>query len=112
MTHNEQTRLTWIKSLSDGGPLFWIAFGGAVLYALSRRTPDPFWRNAIKVTSSALMGLGLHRDLAWIFHGNYTLTAVVLVSFGMLVLDGVTAALQRKDFVAELIKLVVAGRGK
>jgi predicted MPP superfamily phosphohydrolase len=108
MTLGDQERLLWLRSLSDGGPLFWLAFGGSLLYVLARKSPEPYWRHFLKTMSSGGMALGLHSDLAWIFSGNLGLTAVTLVVFGMLVLDGVTAALQRREFVQELLKMIVS----
>lgn len=109
MTPNDESRVDWIRQIPPDTLWFWAAFGGSFLYVLVRPTPEPPWRHYLKAIASGAMAYGLHDSLSvlWFFGGNKGLTAVMLMLFGMFLLDGMSAALQRKEFVAELIKIVV-----
>lgn len=72
---------------------------------------EPLSRRLSKTAASGLLSYGLAADVAPWVGGSEALAAVVLMAFGLLVLDIVAGLLADRELLKEIIKKRISGGG-
>lgn len=89
---------------------YWAVLIGMVLYAATRDAErEPIIKRIAKVGSSAALALGLSPSLAPWLRDSETFATVVVMAFGMLALDVVTAIIADREFIKDLIRRRIGG---
>lgn len=83
---------------------FWVALVAAALYVFLNSKEKAIHYRILMVASSAGFGFSLAKDAAaWLGIGE-TLAGVIIIVFGYLVIDLLTALMSDRAFVKEFIK--------
>ncbi len=84
---------------------YWAAIAGIALYsALHAADAAPLKNRISKTVASGFLTIGLSPSLAeWTF-GNEVFAAVLIMAFGLFVLDVATGLLADREFIKEVIK--------
>lgn len=102
-----------LKALVDKPLEFWAALIGMIVYvAIRDAEQEPFWKRGAKTFASALLTLGLAPTTAVYLRNSEVLAAVLLMAFGMLVLDTLTSIGSNTEFIKDVIKLWIGRGGK
>jgi hypothetical protein len=89
---------------------YWAVLIGMVLYAAARDAErEALWRRLAKTGASGFLAVGLSPDVAPYLRNSETLATVAIMAFGMIVLDVVTALLQDRAFIKDLIRKRLGG---
>lgn len=89
---------------------FWIAMIGAALYLTVRdKEKAPFWIRIAKRLSVAAFAYSLSDELAPFTRSSESLAAVVIMLFGLLVLDFVSTALANKELMLSIVRSRLGG---
>ncbi len=90
---------------------YWAVLIGMVLYAASRDAEkEPLVKRVIKTLASAFLTIGLTPSLAPWVNESEMAAAVVIMAFGMIVLDVITALISDREFIKELVRNRVGGK--
>lgn len=83
---------------------FWVALGAAAIYVYLNSKEKAMHYRILMVASSAGFGFSLSPDVAaWAGIGE-TFSGVIVIVFGYVVIDLVTALVSDRSFVKEIIK--------
>lgn len=89
---------------------FWAVVLGMAVYVATRDAEtEAFPKRAAKTFASALLAYGLAPEIAPWTGNNEIVAAVVVMAFGLLVLDVMTALLLDRDFIKEVIRKRLGG---
>lgn len=89
---------------------FWAVLIGMAVYVATRDAEtESLSKRASKTVASALLSFGLAPELASYTQGNEIAAAVLIMAFGLIALDLMTAVLMDRDFIKEIIKKKLGG---
>jgi len=89
---------------------FWAVVLGMAFYVATRDAEtEALPKRVVKTAASALLAYGLAPEIAPWTGGNEIVAAVVVMAFGLLVLDVATALLMDRDFIKEVIRNRLGG---
>lgn len=91
---------------------YWAVLIGMVLYVAARHAEsEALWIRIVKTGASALLAVGGSADVAPYLNGSEKAAVVVIMAFGLLVLDIGTALIQDRPFIKDLIMKKLGGGG-
>lgn len=95
---------------------FWMAFLGAMVYTITRDAEQaPVKKRIGKVIASGALGFSLADDLvkipflSGILNGSESLSAVVIMIFGLMILDAVSLLLADPNTIKKVIQKKMGG---
>lgn len=90
---------------------YWAVLLGMVLYAATRDAEkEPLVKRIVKTLASAFLTIGLTPTLAPWVNESEMAAAVIIMAFGMIVLDVVTALVSDREFIKELVRNRIGGK--
>jgi len=91
---------------------FWAVLVGMAVYVATRDAEtESLSKRASKTAASALLAFGLAPELAPYVRGNEIAAAVLVMAFGLIALDLITALVLDREFIKELIRKRLGGGG-
>lgn len=90
---------------------YWAVLLGMVLYAATRDAEkQPLVKRIVKTLASALLTLGLTPSFAPFVQQSEMVAAVIIMAFGMIILDVATAIVSDREFIKELVRNRIGGK--
>lgn len=90
---------------------YWFAIVGVSLWLMGRDAEtEGLSRRVVKTIASALMAIGLTKDISEWLGFSETIAAVMIMAFGLMILDLATALIADRTFIKDIIKNRI-GRG-
>ena len=83
---------------------YWAVIAGMAVYIARNAEGEPAFKRMSKIAAAALLAIGLSAELAAWFHISEIVATVLIMGFGQLVLDVLTAILKDREFVKDIIK--------
>lgn len=84
---------------------FWTVFAGMAVYVGSRNAEtESTQKRVLKTTISGLLTVGLAPEVAPYVNDSETVAAVLIMGFGLIVLDIGTGLLADKDLIMDLVR--------
>lgn len=90
---------------------FWAVIAGMSVYIATRDAEtESISKRVSKVVASAFLTIGLSPVMSGYFNIGETASAVVIMAFGLIVLDLLTALVNDREFMKEMIKNKFGGK--
>ena len=84
---------------------FWTVIAGMAVYVATRDAEtESLSKRVSKTVASGLLTFGLAPELAPFTQNNEIAAAVIIMAFGLIALDLMTAVLMDRDFIKEVIR--------
>lgn len=83
--------------------------GVAIWIGMRDSDKEPAWRRIAKLTASALLGVGGGEEVAGYIGSSELGAGVLLMAFGIMILDGVAALLNNKALVTSIVQRWIGG---
>jgi len=97
--------LEFWAAIFDKGLEYWAVIVGMSIYVVTRDTDkDALKKRLGKTVTSAFLAYGLSDDLAGFVGDNETFAALIIMAFGLFVMDLVIALLLDREFIKEMIR--------
>lgn len=89
---------------------FWAIIVGMSVYVATRDAEkEPLQKRMIKVVTSGFLTIGLVPELAPFVQDSEGTAAVLIMAFGILILDLLSALVSDRAFITEIIKRHIGG---
>jgi uncharacterized membrane protein len=89
---------------------FWLVLIGMAVYVATRDAEtESLSKRATKTAASGLLAVGLAPTISPYMQNNETIAAVLVMAFGLIILDLLTALILDREFIKDLIKKRIGG---
>ncbi len=89
----------------DKAPEYWFIIVGMAIYiAMRNAEAAPLRTRLLKALTAGMLAVGLSPELATRIGFSEGITAVIIMAFGQIILDGVTGLLGDRDFIKEILR--------
>lgn len=84
---------------------FWSVLAAMAIYVITRNSEtENIYKRITKTIMSGLLTVGMTDDVAPYVNNSHTIAAVLIMGFGLIILDIITGLLADKELIKEMIK--------
>lgn len=92
---------------------YWLVLIGMAIWVITRDAErEPIIRRSSKTLASGLLAVGVSPGLSEYLDGSEIWATVLVMALGLFILDTATALVADRDFIKDLIRRKIGGKGE